>query len=291
MTQAQFDSQDPFETGPQFSIGDTFGLAWGAFRDRYGIILGSTLLWFLITMAVGFVASILDIFVVVASQLTNVFFGIPFGVGASFIGLLCVRGQFAEIGDLFVGFRRYWALVGTGLLVGLIIIAASLPGIAFVVAGSVLLSRQPGNGPGIMLIAGVVLVTVAALVLGSRLAFATLMCVDPRAERPGPITAIKKTWLATGPHMLGIIGLFIVLGAMTLVSMLLLCLPYFFVGMPLLGVTMAAAYELLIGGRFRPPWLVCRSCEYDVSDSVGNCPECGVVIPPAPEDRGEAGIA
>ncbi|MAY74723.1 MAG: hypothetical protein CMJ31_08445 [Phycisphaerae bacterium] len=227
------------------------------------------------------VTSILDLITLVASLARVPFFDFPFGVGLTFVALRCVRGEETSVGELFYGFRRYWTVVGLGVLVTLSVFAAMIPGFIIVGVGVVVAQGNMSDlGIAIAIIGGLIS-AVGAICIGVRLLYVTLIAIDPRMRTPEFVDCFKLSWKLTGEHFYGLIGLIAVLGLIAAVSGLLLVLPYFFFGLPLLMAGVASAYHLITRPVATPQKDICSVCGYAIVGIVGVCPECGEPIPNA----------
>jgi hypothetical protein len=151
------------------------------------------------------------------------------------------------MGTLFAGFRRYWPLVGIGVLLMLIFMAPVVVAALFLGFGALFLGGTSAALPAITVTAilvGLVLICIF-IMLYTKLIFASLLCIDPRT-RLGVCESISTSWRMTGPDFWPLLGLIIVMGLILIGTSILLVLPLFFVGIPLCLAITVSAYELIM---------------------------------------------
>lgn len=271
-----------------FSIGAAIGDGWGAFSSRYPLLLGASLLYLVIVVAVGVIASITSLFTVLplvdwAAQ----FLFYPFmSLGLLYVGLRCVRGQRADVSMLFAGFGRYWTIVGVNAVIFFITIALFVPA-AVIAVGMGMMLAFSGNTPSslaliLLISAGLVGFVVPMLYVFPRVMFATMVCFDPEGVRPGVTRSMRIAWRMTGrPGVhLRLVGLWLLSIPFFVVCALFLLLPVLFVAIPLSVGVLGAAYAQIARAYWYALRHCCRVCEYDLSRmTAGVCPECGTPIP------------
>jgi hypothetical protein len=147
---------------------------------------------------------------------------------------------------LFAGFKRYWPLVGLGVLVTLIFVSPILIAAIFLGFTAIMTGDSSAAMPAITVTAIVAGLVVFCLIifLATRLFFTSLLCIDPRT-RLGVGASIATSWRMTGPVFWPLLGLIIVMGLILIGTTIVLVLPLFFVGIPLCLAITAAAYELI----------------------------------------------
>ena len=240
----------------QFTFDAAFTKGGSLFKSRYGGLLAATLVFILILVGVGLVKAFFNTALGVApnqtsltatDHLIDIFFTNPFGAGIVLIALLHLRGESPAMGTLFAGFRRYWPLVGIGVLLTLIFAAPIVVAALFLGLGFLLTGDTSAAMPAITVTAilvGLVLICIL-IVLSTKLIFSSLLCIDPRT-RLGVCDSIATSWRMTGPVFWPLLGLIIVMGLILIGTMIVLVLPLFFVGIPLCLAITVSAYELIM---------------------------------------------
>ena len=243
-----------------FSFEAAFGTGWKTFKSKYGTLLGGTLIFILVTIGISIVQNVINGEMGLSTEvgthqtfsdlLITVFVTNVFSVGIVLFALALVRGESPPISTLFHGFKRYWPLVGIGVLTTLIFGAIIM--LTSLIAGfQVLLTgAQTGFDMNAVHLGGIALITVLIGVcivafFFVRLMFVGLLCVDPKRQL-GVMDSFATSWKITGPVFWPLLGVCIVMLLIMIASMLLLVLPLFFVGLPLMMAVLASAYALLM---------------------------------------------
>lgn len=277
---------------PPFSFANAFAEGWRTFKERYAMLLAVSLIYLLIFAAVAYVGDWLDRLVgfPIPSIVINILLLSPLGAGAFYAGASAVRGGPAATADMFLGFSRYWPVVGVGLLITLAMWALGFAGglVMFVI---IMLAQATDLAWLLAIPVGIALI-VATIYLGVRLSFALIVAIDPQGPRPGVTDAIRLSWEMTRGAALWLFVLGLCAGLIVLATALLFVLPMLFFGVPLALAVYGAAYAQIAADTDVAPrgWTGrCHWCGYDLSGSVGQvCPECGGELPPRvpPVDRG-----
>jgi hypothetical protein len=206
-------------------------------------IIGVIAIWFLIQIGLAGLAQIPFIGVLFAAA-SWVLGGQLYG-GAYYFMLRCIRGQPAEVGDLFAGFRHRFVHLFLGYVVrGLLSLASALPGLILFMIGLIPTVKPGGEatltGVGLMVVGGVVAL-VPAVYLAICWCFTLPLILDKGlnfwpAMKLGR-TVVKKHWWTT-------LLLWLLCGAINVVGLLACCIGFFF-AFPLSLATMMYAYERL----------------------------------------------
>lgn len=244
----------------QFSFDAAYGTGWKTFKSKYGTLLGGTLIFILVIFGASIVQNTINQMMGLPTKagthqtfpdlLVTIFFTNIFSVGIVLFALALVRGESPPLSTLFHGFKRYWPLVGIGVLTTLIF-GAIIMLTALIAGFQVLLTgAQTGFDMNAVHLGGMTLITVLISVcimafFFVRLMFVGLLCVDPKHQL-GVMDSFATSWKITGPVFWPLLGIFIVMLLILIASILLLVLPLFFVGIPLMMVVLASAYALLI---------------------------------------------
>jgi hypothetical protein len=115
------------------SVEPILNYAWQVWQQNLGLLLGVTVVVFVITMPVGFVFGIaegalrandepeLAVIVSLVGQVLSQVIQMFMGIGQAQIALKLVRGQRAEFSELFGGGPRFLPVLGASLLAGIAI--------------------------------------------------------------------------------------------------------------------------------------------------------------------------
>jgi hypothetical protein len=240
----------------QFTFDAAFAKGMALFKSRYGGLLAATLVFILVLLGVGLVKGLVNTVLGVdpnhtsptaTDHLIDIFFTVPLTAGILLITLLHLRGESPAMGTLFAGFRRYWPLVGIGVLLMLIFVGPIVVAALFLGFGALIMGGTSAAAPAITVTAilvGLVLICIL-IMLYTKLIFASLLCIDPRT-RLGVCDSIATSWRMTGPVFWPLLGLIIVMGLILIGTIIVLVLPVFFVGIPLCLAITVSAYELVM---------------------------------------------
>jgi len=242
-----------------FSFKTAFKQGFSTFKCSYSSLLGGAALFIVITLGVALVQYTINeaLGLDTSNQqktapdlLIALFFTNVFVSGTLLLGLLLHRGQPSPLSTLFAGFSRYWAMVGIGFCIGLIVVGSVIITIAFIswltivmenVASTAASSAAFGPGIALIILGGIALL----FFFITRLFFAGLLCIDPTTQY-GITKSISTSWRMTKPIFWPLLGLLIVLILIFCLSFLVFILPAIFFAAPLLMAVLAAAYDLAL---------------------------------------------
>jgi len=224
-----------------FSIGDCFSIGWRLTMDNFGLFL----LTFICLALVSTVANFVPFGGLVVSG--------PLMGGMYFIYLKRLRGEPAEIGQLFVGFNEsFLPLFLVYIFITLAMFVVAIPMIITIIAALVTGAIEAGTtGVPILSILiggfGILLSMLFMMALGTMLTFAIPLTMDRKMDA---WEAFKATWSVT-KHCWGkCLGMSFTMMAVNLAGMLALCLGML-VTVPLTFAMIAVAYEQLFGRGVR----------------------------------------
>ncbi len=233
-------SQNPFEapraqspnvppvTGTgRFDIGQAFNDGWKAVTGNLGLVIGVAIVGGL-AMAISEI-TVIGIFVLVPV--------IAWG-GVKFV--LNLQDGHAEFNDLFSGFQNYGQVLGSMLLLMLVMIVPLIPAYAIVGIGAAVRSSAVMS-LGQLALFGIMLGVCV------RLYFAPFFIVD---RGMGAVDAAKASWEATNDQKLGMLGLALLAGVVSMVGALA-CGIGMFVSIPISYVMFASAYRQMVGSPGR----------------------------------------
>lgn len=184
-----------------------------------------------------------------SAAVLQIFVGMPLFAGWTYAAAKIHAGE-PQLADLFAGFRRYGAALGSGLLLLLIYLAVVVA--AYIMIGFVAVGIAVSAGSEVTAIVGLLAVVVVSIGLARvvmRVLFAPVIAIDPAFGNPGVMRAFRISWAnseGVGPSML---GLLVVGGLLAAASILLLCVGYIFVGIPLFASIHGAMYVMVHRNR------------------------------------------
>lgn len=184
----------------------------------------------------------------------NILIGGPLLAGIALCGANAVAGR-GNVADLLLGFQRY----GQVLLAYLLLMAISA-GVTFVVYLGVILAALAmgiatgaasnvgaGISVGILaaLVVGVALGLLATALVFVRVVFVPVLVADASLGSIGVMDALRLNWQATRGLGWSLMALLVVVGLIAAASILLLCVGYVLIGLPLGIAALGAAYTML----------------------------------------------
>ena len=283
------------EVPTPYSFAGAFTCGGSLFRERYAPLLGASAVFFalvVVELTIGFVldATLGEGASDVLTFFTAVFLDGPLVVSWLYAGVAVLRRGTLDGTNLFRGFDRYWRSVGVyvaAMLAG-VLLFAPIVGIGFALEGLGRSGHSLGIALFVPLLVGGVLLYLYVL---ARVTPALLMIVDEHqiGGAAGVVDSVMRSWSAPrGAVGWSLLALGLLCFVILLLSLLLLVLPYLFVGMPLVLAVAAAAYESLQTqrGAFANP-ATCPKCGYALTGLASpQCPECGTDLTPRPPGAG-----
>ena len=161
--------------------------------------------------------------------------GLPAIAGVIVASAEAVEGR-TELDPVFSGFKRFGATLGAGLLA---VLAIGAPAIVGGVGLAVMLALAPAVGgfPSAVLgLLGIVIYVagfLGAFFVMSRLLWTSAIACDASLGSVGAVDAFKASWRSTSKCWPRIAGAIFVTSLLAGASVLLLCVGYLLVGMPL----------------------------------------------------------
>ncbi len=250
-----------------YSFAAAFELAWSSFKARWVWCLVFSLVWMGISIAIAVPQNITTIagqgmersgqgeegaaLLLVGSCLgiiLQVLVGMPLLAGGFYAGGRLIEGE-ERLGNLFQGFRHYGAALGSGVLLLLVyigcVMVAFMPFVAASFLGSV--GGAGGVGPALVIgfafSVGIAIALLATVVM--RVLCAPTIAIDPAFGHPGIIESFRLSWSHTAGLGFSMLGLLIVAGILAALTILLLCVGYFLIGLPLLFAVTGAMYLMV----------------------------------------------
>lgn len=219
--------------------------AWTVLTANFWLLVGGGAIYLLIVGGLSGFAQIP--FVGLLFSLASLLITGPLIGGLYIFEQRILRGQGAEVGEVFAGFRNFGQLLLAYIVPTLITGAVALPGIILAVVPAVILSNSHEANPIlIVLIAfGVLLALVPAVYISICWTFTIPLVADKRLEF---WPAMKASRAQVGRHWWMVLGLFIVIGLINFAGLLACCIGLF-VTTPLCVLALLCAYETLFTPR------------------------------------------
>lgn len=231
-------------SAPEFDIGRVYGEGWGTMSSRYGLLLGAAVVFILIEIGIAIVVGVIEranpVGGLVLNFVSTFLVNPPFAAGLFFLGVQVHRGEPVALEAMFSGFSRYGVVIGINALFTLLVLLALIPP-GLLIGVGVAISSGAGSAAGIgFIVAGVAIAFGLILFISVRLAFATVVCLDPKNGYTGVIESLTLCWRATAPVAWKLLLLYLLVVLTMFGTMLLLCVGLFFLGYPF-GIAVAGA--------------------------------------------------
>lgn len=260
-------------------IGRCISRGWALFADNLGILLGSTLLYFVlvivVSMVLGFIANPILISIVGKEAMQSATFKISFDLlfrivtaplfgpligGLYYIIIQTMRGRPPQVGQLFIGFQKMFAHLFLGYLVFTLIGALCLVPFTIIETsriGPVLLQFQNGGvqpaemhaklfelwGAFTSCVPVLLVCFIPTIYFMVNLQFVLPLIIDKEMDF---WTAIKTSWRMVHKHWFTLFGLLFLIGLINIGGFCLCCIGFLFT----FAFTTAAcvyAYETIFG--------------------------------------------
>jgi hypothetical protein len=247
-----------------------FQLGWSSFTKRWGSWMLLSLVFLAVALVVQLPQQVLTMLAPsvvrsggerAATQLMvgafcvglvmQIFVGMPLFSGLVYAAARMYRGE-GRISDIFEGFRRYGTAVTSGIMLMLVYVGCGVVAyvpmlILFMTNSSGIRGAGAGLAPwllGCFAVTVVIgLILMATIVM--RVLFAPVLAIDPAYGHPGAMEAFRMAWRQTGTRGLSMMALMFVAAAIVVLSLLLFCIGYVLVGLPLFIAIIGAMYQLL----------------------------------------------
>ena len=264
----------------QLDIGGCISRGWSLFMDNVGILLGSTLLYFLmIIVTFAIVGGIFGLiafaalpaearqtvaFLFTRDLVTRIVCSLvvgPLTGGLFYVFIRTMRGQSPGL-EIFVGFQKMFFQLFLGyLIMNLIMVACTAPYLIVLLSRMQPLLAQAQHGPmppselhnyflrmlsayagsmGIFLIC-----MVPTIYLITNLQFVIPLIIDKEMD---VWTAIKTSWRMVHKHWFTVFGFVFLTGLIILAGLLLCCVGVFFT-FAIVQAAIVCAYETIFGER------------------------------------------
>jgi len=232
-------------------LGDCVSQAWQLLTGpKMWLVIGGVAIWLGIQAGLSVFANIP--FIGLLFSLASFVIGGPLVGGVYFFLLRTIRGETAEVSDVFAGFKYRFAQLFLGqLVVSLLIFVTMLPGIILMVVGLVPLIRQqhPDAANLALVFSGLGVMLIPAIYFSIGWLFTLPLIMDKRLEF---WPAMQLSRQVVGKHWWITFVLSLVCGFIGLIGVLVCCVGVFFT-VPLAFVTFLNAYEKMFGLRADNP--------------------------------------
>jgi uncharacterized membrane protein len=227
-----------------FTIGACVSRGWDAVRGNFLLSIGAT-------FVVMLVSCVLSAVPLIGGPINLVLQGILYG-GLYWFFLKLLRGEPAELGDAFAGFKRNTKdLILAGVVQGAIVVGVVLVAVVPMIALGVGFGATHKSPTGLLfvLMPLALLLGVGVMVLSTMWVFAFPLVIDKglgfwQAMELSRKTVLRRFW--------SVLGLLIVCGLIAVAGCLALIIGIF-VAMPICVAAMAAAYDELFGETAASP--------------------------------------
>jgi uncharacterized membrane protein len=243
-------------------IGDCVSRGWELFKNNFGILFVSALVVMLIEGAIGGLGSIPYIGMIFS--IANLVIAGPLMGGLYYVFLRTIRGEPADAGDVFAGFRKAFAQLFLGHLVPALLAGLCLIPFAIVLAVTILplathgqfsqlsnqqalhaLAGQLSPAWVLILIASLFVCMLPMLYLQTCWAFTLPLIIDKEMDF---WTAMKASRTMVKKHWWHVFGLIFLIGLLNLLGVLLCCIGLLFT-VPIGYATLMFAYETIFAER------------------------------------------
>jgi len=255
-----------------YSFANAWSLSWSMFARHWAQFLAMSAIYLAITVVLCFPV-ILGVIVDAQSgdgkpgalyllgscfsYIVSFFVGIPLFAGTAYASAELVSDR-KNIGDMFIGFRRYGRVLGASAMVlGIYLacgIAAAIPMLIFSVFGAMLASASQnelfiglGFGIGYLITLAAILACLAMVIV--RLVFAPLIAIDSRLGDIDAVGAMRLSWVQTKGLNWSMFGLFLLIVLISGLSIYLLCIGYLLLGMPIFFAAIGATHSLVFRSK------------------------------------------
>jgi uncharacterized membrane protein len=231
-------------------IGGCVSRGWNLFWNNVGLLLMAALIYLLIEGMIALLGAIP--FIGPLFSIANLLIVGPLLGGLYYVFIRTIRGQPAEIGDVFAGFGKSFIQLFLGhlipaLLAGLCLIPAAIFAallmLPAMLRGNHFAGGHPDVSPALLaILAGVFLVSLVPLMFLSVCWMFTVPLIIDRQMQFWP--AMQASWKKVTQHWWHVFGLALVIGLVNVGGFLLCCVGMLFTA-PIGIAAMMYAYETI----------------------------------------------
>ncbi len=238
-------SSETLERDYHLDIGDCITRGWRLVKKNFGILFGAAAVMLLIQILLS-VATRVPILGVLISLASLVITG-PLTAGVYYVFLAVARGQPAEVGDVFAGFKSSLGNLVLGYLIPAALAGlAALPGALILAYPLYRMLSDHAFEPllGAAAILGGVLAILPAIYLSVSWVYTLPLIIDRRLSFWPAMSASRRM---VGKHWWAVFGL-LVAGSLLNVAGFLVCCVGLFVSLPIFFGAMMYGYEVMFDG-------------------------------------------
>lgn len=233
----------------ELDLGGCISRGWELLKGNFGPLFGGFLVYVLVAVVLGILSGIP--FVGPIFSLANLVVTGPLMGGLYYLYLKVVRGEMAEVGDVFAGFRKAFMQLFLGYLVPGLLSGLCLIPVAVVAGITLLPSLKHGIENFHPETAQLVIISIVALLclipmifLQMSWIFTMPLIIDREMDF---WTAMKTSWKRVNLHWWQVFGLVLLIGLVNVVGVLVCCVGVL-VTMPVGFAALMYAYETIFSG-------------------------------------------
>ena len=228
-------------------LGACLSNGWNLLMQNFGILFGVSMLFLLVQLVIGVLGAIpiVGILVTLASlAITG-----PLTAGLYLTFLKVIRGQPAEVSNLFAGFSsRFLQLVLAHIVPALLTTAAVLPGVVLMIIAIVAMGIHSFGVGALVLMLGIVLALVPSVYLGLSWMFTLALTIDQRLDF-WPAMQLGRRMV--GKHFWKVLFLLLLTGLLNFVGVLCCVVGVLFT-IPIAFGALMYGYETIFSIRPSP---------------------------------------
>jgi uncharacterized membrane protein len=230
----------------ELDIGGCISRGWELLKSNFGVLFGGFLVYLLVAIAIGGLSSIPLIGPVFS--IANLIISGPLLGGLYYLFLKAVRGESAEVGDVFAGFRRsfghlFLGNIVPGLLAGLCMIPVVVVALVILLP-SIKQHVRPDTVQWVIIGVVAFLCMIPAIFLQVSWLFTLPLIIDRELDF---WTAMKTSWQRVNRHWWQVFGLVLLIGLVNVVGVLLCCVGVL-ITLPIGFAAFMYAYETIFSG-------------------------------------------
>jgi uncharacterized membrane protein len=231
---------DLFARDYDLDIGRCVGGAWELMMKNAGLIIGGVGILFLIQLGLGGLSAI-PLVGSLFSLLTVIITG-PLMGGVYYFLLRNIRGQPAQVGDVFAGFRlAFGQLLLCYLVMTILLFLVALPGLLILAYPVYQMVEHEAASAGLVAatLLGLVIAVLPLVYLSISWVFALALVIDKQMDFWPALSASRRM---VSRHWWMVFGLVVVCGLIKMIGFMVCCVGLFFT-LPISFGAMMYAYE------------------------------------------------